>query len=60
MGLKVLHFSDLHIGKEYLKIDDFIANIELALRYEKLGLNSVDVIVITGDIFDGSVFSSEN
>lgn len=49
MPLRILHLSDIHIGKTLFNSTEFVAHIEKALRDEDY---IVDIIVITGDIFD--------
>lgn len=60
MSLRVLQFSDLHIGCELLDISSFVANVEMAVRDEQNNIGVIDAIVVTGDIFDGSSFSKSN
>lgn len=51
MGLKILHLSDLHIGKSDINAQE----IAFSIRDKR-----VDFILFTGDIIDGSVFSEAN
>lgn len=53
MSLKLLHLSDIHIGKTHFKSNEFVAHIEKALRDMKC---TIDAIVVTGDVFDAEVF----
>lgn len=58
--MKILHTSDLHIGRylnEYSLLDDQIYMLGQILS--TASENSVDVIVISGDLFDRSVPSSQ-
>lgn len=50
---RVLHLSDIHIGKTYKEPDSIACKIASDLDHN--GLSSINCIVVTGDIFDGQV-----
>jgi len=52
-AFRVLHLSDIHIGKTYIKSEEIAYKIVSDIVHN--GLCSVRSIIITGDIFDGQV-----
>jgi DNA repair protein SbcD/Mre11 len=53
MGLKVLHTSDWHLGKQLMKID-FQADMDLFLEWlvNLIQKEKIDVLLMSGDLFD--------
>lgn len=51
--MKILHTSDWHLGKCMEKIDRYNEQIEFINEIEQIAnKNSIDIILITGDIYD--------
>ena len=50
---RILHLSDIHIGKTYKESDSIACRIASDIAYN--GLGGIDCIAVTGDIFDGQV-----
>lgn len=50
---RILHLSDIHIGKTYKMPEDIACQI--ASDIDHVGLNNINCIIVTGDIFDGQV-----
>lgn len=50
---RILHLSDIHIGKTYKEPDSIACKIASDIDYN--GLSAIDCIIVTGDIFDGQV-----
>ncbi|MFR6592078.1 metallophosphoesterase family protein [Catenibacterium sp.] len=50
---RILHLSDIHIGKTYKESDSIACRIASDIDYN--GLGGIDCIAVTGDIFDGQV-----
>lgn len=50
---RILHLSDIHIGKTYKESDSIACRIASDIDYN--GLGEIDCIAVTGDIFDGQV-----
>lgn len=53
MGLKILHTSDWHIGKQLLKVD-FDEDMELFFNWliETIKSEEINVLLMSGDLFD--------
>ncbi len=54
---RILHLSDIHIGKTYKDSDDIAYKI--AFDIDDNGLSNIDCIAVTGDIFDGRVKTTD-
>ena len=54
---RILHLSDIHIGKTYKEPDSIACKIGADLAYN--GLSAINCIVVTGDIFDGQVKTTD-
>ena len=54
---RILHLSDIHIGKTYKDSDDIAYKI--AFDIDDNGLSNIDCIAVTGDIFDGQVETTD-
>lgn len=50
---RILHLSDIHIGKTYAKSEDIAYKI--IFQIEKNNLYPIESVIVTGDIFDGQV-----
>ena len=50
---RILHLSDIHIGKTYKKPEDIACQIASDIDY--VGLSNINCIIVTGDIFDGQI-----
>ena len=50
---RILHLSDIHIGKTYKEPENIACQI--ASDIDHVGLSNINCIVVTGDIFDGTV-----
>ena len=50
---RILHLSDIHIGKTYKEPDSIACKIASDIDYN--GLSAINCIIVTGDIFDGQV-----
>lgn len=50
---RILHLSDIHIGKTYKEPDSIACKIASDIDYN--GLSAINCIVVTGDIFDGQI-----
>ena len=50
---RILHLSDIHIGKTYKESDSIACRIASDIDYN--GLGGIGCIAVTGDIFDGQV-----
>ncbi len=50
---RVLHLSDIHIGKTYISSKEIAYKI--ASNLEDTNLCEIKCVVVTGDIFDGQV-----
>ncbi len=56
-AFRVLHLSDIHIGKTYTKSEDIAYKIVSDIAHNRLcGIRNV---IVTGDIFDGQVDANE-
>ena len=49
--LRILHLSDIHLGKTYKDPESMACNIAADIDHN--GLSNIECIVVTGDIFDG-------
>lgn len=49
--LRILHLSDIHLGKTYKDPESMAFNIAADIDHN--GLSNIECIVVTGDIFDG-------
>ena len=49
--LRILHLSDIHLGKTYKDPESMACNIAADIDHN--GLSNIKCIVVTGDIFDG-------
>ncbi|BAH07152.1 ATP-binding protein [Clostridium kluyveri] len=56
-AFRVLHLSDIHIGKTYIKSEEIAYKIVYDITHN--GLCTVRSVVVTGDIFDGQVQINE-
>ena len=56
MGLKILHLSDLHIGEEKEPFGDMTGFADCVIHAET---GPPDVILVTGDIFNGADFEKD-
>lgn len=54
---RILHLSDIHIGKTYKKPEDIAYQVTSDI--EHMGLSTINCIIVTGDIFDGQVIVTE-
>lgn len=54
---RILHLSDIHIGKTYKEPDSIACKIGADLAYN--GLSAINCIVVIGDIFDGQVKTTD-
>lgn len=54
---RILHLSDVHIGKTYKEPNSIACKIASDIDYN--GLSAVNCIIVTGDIFDGQVEVSD-
>ncbi len=54
---RILHLSDIHIGKTYKEPEDIACQI--ASDIDHVGLSTIKCIIVTGDIFDGQVAVNE-
>ncbi|HFL3656353.1 TPA: metallophosphoesterase [Clostridioides difficile] len=50
---RILHLSDIHIGKTYAKSEDIAYKI--IFQIEENNLCPIESVIVTGDIFDGQV-----
>ncbi len=50
---RILHLSDIHIGKTYKEPDSIACKIASDIDYN--GLSAINCIIVTGDIFDGQI-----
>lgn len=50
---RILHLSDIHIGRTYKEPDSIACKIASDIDYN--GLSAINCIIVTGDIFDGQV-----
>ena len=50
---RILHLSDIHIGKTYKETESIACKIASDIDYN--GLSNIDCVVVTGDIFDGQI-----
>lgn len=50
---RILHLSDIHIGKTYKKPKDIACQIASDIAH--VNLNTINCIIVTGDIFDGQI-----
>ena len=57
-SFRVLHLSDIHIGKTYIKSEEIAYKIVYDIIHN--GLCNIRSVVVTGDIFDGQVQFDEN
>lgn len=55
---RILHLSDIHIGRTYKEPESIACKIASDIDYN--GLSKIDSIVVTGDIFDGQVKVSDS
>lgn len=55
---RILHLSDIHIGKTYKEPDSIACKIASDIDYN--GLSAINCIIVTGDIFDGQVKVTES
>lgn len=55
---RILHLSDIHIGKTYKEPDSIACKIASDIDYN--GLSAINCIIVTGDIFDGQVEVTES
>lgn len=60
LNMKILHFADLHLGK-ILQEQSFIEDQEYMLKQiiEKIKQENIEVILISGDIYDRSIPPTE-
>ena len=54
---RILHLSDIHIGKTYK--DSYDIADKIAFDIDDNGLSNIDCIAVTGDIFDGQVETTD-
>jgi predicted MPP superfamily phosphohydrolase len=61
MSLKILQLSYLHFGKHFATPDDLATSIESALSRSDSALNgsTIDLIIFTGDLIDGSKIATK-
>lgn len=55
---RILHLSDIHIGRTYKKPNDIAYKIASDIDYN--GLSIINCIVVTGDIFDGRIAGTDS
>lgn len=55
---RILHLSDIHIGKTYKEPKSIACKIAADIDYN--GLSAVNCIIVTGDIFDGQIEVTES
>lgn len=55
--LRVLHLSDIHIGKTYKDPQSIAYKIATDIAHN--GLTKINCIVVTGDVFEGKAGYSE-
>lgn len=54
---RILHLSDIHIGRTYKKPENIACQIASDIDHN--GLSNINCIIVTGDIFDGQVAVSK-
>ncbi|GAE02570.1 hypothetical protein CBO05C_2260 [Clostridium botulinum B str. Osaka05] len=57
MAFRVLHLSDVHIGKTYKPSESIAYKIVSDIEHNKMA--NIDCIITTGDIFEGTIKTSE-
>ena len=55
---RILHLSDIHIGKTYKDPENIACQIASDIDY--VGLSNINCIIVTGDIFDGQIDVSDS
>ena len=55
---RILHLSDIHIGRTYKEPEDIAYQIASDIAY--VGLNNINCIIVTGDIFDGQISTTDD
>lgn len=55
---RILHLSDIHIGRTYKEPEDIAYQIASDITY--VGLNNINCIIVTGDIFDGQISTTDD
>ncbi len=55
---RILHLSDIHIGKTYKKHEDIACKI--AMDIDSNGSGNINCVVVTGDIFDGRIDATDS
>lgn len=55
---RILHLSDVHIGKTYKEPDSIACKVASDIDYN--GLSKIKAVIVTGDIFDGQVLVTDS
>ena len=53
--MKILNMTDLHLGHPHTKTEENIASLMYFMEYNHKKIKVVDMIVFSGDVYDGLV-----